>query len=64
MSLTTQLEEVINVAREHAAWLQSDVELAATREEHIRLSARANEAETIVSNLSDILIELLSKASD
>lgn len=64
MSLTTKLEEAMLHAREHAASLQSDVELAATREEHIRLSARANEADTLVISLSDILIELLSPTTD
>ena len=42
--------------REHAARLLNDVELASTREEHIRLTARANEAETIVHQLQDLLL--------
>lgn len=42
--------------REHAARLLNDVELASTREEHIRLTARANEAETIVNQIQDILL--------
>jgi phosphotransferase system HPr-like phosphotransfer protein len=42
--------------REHAAKLINDVELAATREEHIRLTARANEAETLVNELEKILL--------
>jgi hypothetical protein len=42
--------------REHAARLLNDVELASTREEHIRLTARANEAETIVNQFQDLLL--------
>jgi len=52
----TQLEEALYQLREHAARLINDVELAATREEHIRLTARANEAETIVDQLEKILL--------
>lgn len=52
----TQLEETLYQLREHAARLINDVELAATREEHIRLTARANEAETLVNQLEKILL--------
>jgi phosphotransferase system HPr-like phosphotransfer protein len=52
----TQLEEALYQLREHAARLINDVELAATREEHIRLTARANEAETLVNQLEKILL--------
>jgi len=52
----TQLEEALYQLREHAARLINDVELAATREEHIRLTARANEAETLVNSLEKILL--------
>lgn len=52
----TQLEEALYQLREHAARLINDVELASTREEHIRLTARANEAETIVNQLEKILL--------
>jgi hypothetical protein len=52
----TQLEETLFLMREHAAKLINDVELAATREEHIRLTARANEAETLVNSLEKILL--------
>lgn len=53
---TTQLEETLFLMREHAAKLINDVELAATREEHIRLTARANEAETLVNQLEKVLL--------
>ena len=52
----TQLEEALYQLREHAAQLVNDVELASTREEHIRLTARANEAETIVNQLEKIIL--------
>lgn len=52
----TQLEEALYQLREHAARLVNDVELASTREEHIRLTARANEAETLVKQLEAILL--------
>lgn len=57
--ISVQIEEALIQARELAAWLQSDVELAATREEHIRLSARANEAENLAARLFDITVAVL-----
>ena len=56
----TELEEISFLLREHAACLNSDVELAATREEHVRLSARANEAENIASRLHRVIISILA----
>ena len=50
------LEDVLYAAREHAASLLNDVELASTREEHIRLTARANEAETLVADLQSLYL--------
>jgi phosphotransferase system HPr-like phosphotransfer protein len=50
------LEDILFAAREHAASLLNDVELAATREEHIRLTARANEAEALVSDLQTLYL--------
>jgi phosphotransferase system HPr-like phosphotransfer protein len=50
------LEDILYAAREHAASLLNDVELASTREEHIRLTARANEAELLVSDLQALYI--------
>lgn len=47
--------------REHAANLLNDVELAATREDHIRLTARANEAENLGDMIQKLLVEELSK---
>jgi phosphotransferase system HPr-like phosphotransfer protein len=51
------LEDILYAAREHAASLLNDVELASTREEHIRLTARANEAESLVSDLQALYIQ-------
>ena len=58
--MINELEEISFKIREHAALLLNDVEQAATREEHIRLTARANEAEA----LSDIIQRLLISELD
>ena len=50
------LDDILYAAREHAASLLNDVELASTREEHIRLTARANEAEALVSDLQTLYL--------
>ena len=60
MSLT-DLEEILYSAREHAACLSNDLELAATREEHVRLTARTNEAENLVTQLERLHLEALSR---
>jgi phosphotransferase system HPr-like phosphotransfer protein len=57
----TELEEILYAAREHAASLTSDLELAATREEHVRLTARTNEAETLVTRLERLHLEALTR---
>ena len=59
MSLT-DLEEILYTAREHAACLSNDLELAATREEHVRLTARTNEAENLVTSLERLQLEALT----
>jgi hypothetical protein len=60
MSLT-DLEEILYAAREHAACMTNDLELAATREEHVRLTARTNEAENLVTSLERLQIEALTR---
>jgi hypothetical protein len=60
MSLT-DLEEILYSAREHAACLSNDLELAATREEHVRLTARTNEAENLVTSLERLHLEALTR---
>jgi hypothetical protein len=60
MSNITTLEEIAYQMREHAASLLNDVEQAATREEHIRLTARANEAENLGDMIQQLLVEELA----
>lgn len=43
--------ELLVVAEMHAARLHEDIALATTRQEHIRVTARANEAAEIVNGL-------------
>jgi phosphotransferase system HPr-like phosphotransfer protein len=59
--MINELEEISFKIREHAASLLNDVELAATREEHIRLSARANEAEALSDTIQRLLISELDR---
>jgi hypothetical protein len=59
--MITQLEELAYQMREHAASLLNDVELASTREEHIRLTARANEAENLGDMIQTLLLQELAK---
>lgn len=47
-----ELENAIAAAQTIAAGLERDVALASTREEHVRLTARLNEAVTLVDMLS------------
>lgn len=58
--MISDLEDILFLLREHAAQLLNDVELAANREEHIRLTARANEAETLVNKTHQLLISQLA----
>ena len=59
--MINELEEIAFRTREHAASLLNDVEQAATREEHIRLSARANEAEALSDTIQRLLISELDR---
>lgn len=52
------IHDLMTAAREHADRLTSDVELCSTREEHVRLTARANEAENIANDLYKYVIAL------
>ena len=52
------IHDLMTAAREHADRLASDVELCSTREEHVRLTARANEAQNIANNLYNYVITL------
>lgn len=62
--MIAELEEIVFQAREHAARIMSDLELASTREEHVRLTARANEAESISQLLNTLLISQLKIEAD
>lgn len=45
-------DDVFELVREHAARLEGDIVLARTRDEHLRVTARANEARQIVNMLT------------
>jgi hypothetical protein len=57
------LEDIVVLAREHADSLSSDIELCKDREEHVRITARANEAEQIAQDLYDLHISILAGES-
>lgn len=46
-----ELTELLTLAQLHADRLQEDIPLSATRQEHVRVTARANEAAEIVNRL-------------
>lgn len=48
-------EEILEAARQLAAQLLTDVKYAAHRVEHIRLTARANEAAHLVAKMEEAL---------
>lgn len=50
------IEDLYKAAREHADRLRGDVELASSRVEHVRLTARLNEAETLAAELYEMVI--------
>jgi hypothetical protein len=50
------VNDLLHDAREHASRLKNDIELCSTREEHIRISARANEADRLVAQLVEIAL--------
>ena len=56
--LALQLEEMAQSARDLAENLASDIELAKTREEHIRVTARANQASAVSLSLDFLVSEL------
>jgi carbohydrate-selective porin OprB len=48
----------MTAARDHADRMNNDLELCSTREEHVRLTARANEAENIAQDLYEYVVSL------
>lgn len=45
------LNEIIELATQHAVRLKEDIQLASTRIEHVRVTARANEASNLLHAL-------------
>lgn len=52
------IHDLMAAARDHADRLSNDLELCSTREEHVRLTARANEAENLANDLYNYVISL------
>jgi hypothetical protein len=48
------LQTVVDKAEEHAIRLEEDIKLARTRDEHLRVTARANEARKIADDIQRI----------
>lgn len=51
------VKEILNAASEHAERLAADIPLASTRMEHVRVTARANEAAHILASLQKFFSE-------
>lgn len=54
--MMTEIQDLAAAARNLANQLLNDVELTATREEHIRITARANEADKLATNLYNLAV--------
>lgn len=52
------IRDIALAAREHAELLLNDIELCQTREEHIRLTARANEADRMATDLFEYVVSI------
>jgi hypothetical protein len=52
--MTAGLEQVTEAARELAERLAADIPLARTRDEHVRVTARANEATNLLAAIIDL----------
>lgn len=48
------LSDIIEAAREHSERLHSDIKLSSTRIEHVRVTARANEAANLLQALENL----------
>jgi uncharacterized protein YlxW (UPF0749 family) len=48
------LSDIIESAREHSVRLHSDIKLSSTRIEHVRVTARANEAANLLQALENL----------
>jgi hypothetical protein len=52
--MTAGLEQLAEAARELAERLAADIPLCRTRDEHIRVTARANEAANLLAAIGDL----------
>lgn len=55
------MNELYNEALQLAQQLQDDIKLASTRLEHVRLTARANEATSLANRIKDALTDVEKK---
>lgn len=55
----TDIEFIIKAAREHYANVTADIQNASTRVEHLRLTALAQEAENLVTELENFAFGLV-----
>jgi hypothetical protein len=53
--MSENFEEVVELLERHAERLREDITLCRTRDEHIRVTARTNEAYEIYSKLTGLL---------
>lgn len=58
--MSLSLEDIQVQARALADNLANDIELCKDREEHVRISARANEAEALAQLAYDVFIQSLA----
>lgn len=47
-------DEIVRLAEEHATRLAEDIKLARVRDEHVRVTARANEARHLANRLREL----------
>lgn len=54
LGITVNGEDVYDLVEQHANRLEEDIRLARTRDEHLRVTARANEARQIANMLTGL----------
>lgn len=64
MSNREEVVKILAAAREHAERLTADITLARVRDEHIRVTARANESVLLLTALEEIFTTTVGAASD
>jgi len=55
LTVSEELVKILETARLHAERLAEDVSLCSTRAEHVRVTARANEAASLVGVLEEVV---------